>query len=44
MVWSRLFIISTHHKVTEKANSQRQLIKPVYFIKWLSIEYKGIYL
>ena len=44
MVWSCLFMIRTHHKVTETANPQWQTIKPAYFIIWLSIEYKGIYL
>ena len=43
MVWSRSFMISMHHKVTETANSQRQTIKPTYFIIRLSIEYTGIY-
>ena len=37
-------MISTRHKVTETANSQRLTLKPTYFIIWLSIEYKGIYL
>ena len=31
-------MISTHHKVTETANSQNQTIKPAYFIIWLQVE------
>ena len=37
MVWSRHFIISMRHKVTETANSQNQTIKPAYFIIWLQV-------
>ena len=35
-------MISKRHKVTETAKSQRQTVKPAYFIIWLSIDYKGI--
>ena len=35
------YIISNWHKVMETANSQRQAIKPAYFIIWLSIEDNG---
>ena len=34
-------MISTHHKVTETANSHTQTIKPAYFIIWLCIEYNA---
>ena len=44
VIWSHLFMISTCHKVMEPTNYQKQTIKPTYFIVWLSIEYKSIYL